>query len=1739
MKNLFKLFTILFVVAALTSCGSKRPETNENFQISISGTSILKNAEVALYSDGKEVATTTTDENGAFELSEVESATGLNISVCKGAFHSVAADSDVSFTGCLNHYIPQTQESVSVVVDFLSTFITKYNEIIEEKTALEEWSEYLSMTTSPAPELQSSLTDATKRYLWQQGISKIAENVSKANGVTPESMYSTENLFNMLVADLTDDAVINGSTNAKFGTLNIEASILKSVLADAIPEVSETFSAADLSEWTDKIRYSDAKFLGGTGTGIDSEKPEITITAPTAGETVFSVVAVKAEVSDNVQIKSFVCALVGEDMPKLENTSEDVSVFNAEFNSALVPDGTHRVKCTASDGTNISEKEVSFSVSNSNKVALYAYITNPLTDWESVTVYDENNTKIKTVSFEAGELPEIALAPGTYRIVFSGGFYKPVFLNEENLKFDSTLETRVIVKAGENTAAFATPITTLREHLYRARIKSANIDDTTADEKSLELISQHIDYDFPIYLEPASKNQLTENSKYYFVLAALERLAILVGERHEPPLEKGSITIEQVLKALEDDLSQDTVAMLDGYGKINQFKVDSYLFRYWYAIALKLFIESEENESGLLFSTFQTVISNIATDESELFPDFEKPLRVTDKPPVISEKQFKRSFESEFQTYSTSNIIYSNNEMLAIKFKVVPDESGDLILDTVSVSGDIEELSEVRKEENSDIYSAEMKLSGEDGEKTLLITAIDNAENTGTATLQTVKDTVAPVIAKLGDELPDYVKAPLKVAYTVTETNPLDTLFAIGKGTAEPDGSSWQSLAPALLQGEIAVSTESISNDFGAYTVYLKAVDKAGNAAIKSKALVIDSEAPSIEYAIFPAINGNGFINTTTPIITIIAEDNTTPTESLIFERFDLTQWIQNIEATNNVFNLTFEDGQEHSPRFRVKDLAGNTAETQLTFTVDATDPILTTNKTTLESKPWRTANTALVLTATCTDDFKEKLSYNIDETGEVVVSDETEISLTNNENLSGDGNHTINIVCMDKAGNTASETINIVIDNTPPKNLAATLKSGTSCTLNKTYSVSAEDESSVVKFKYRYKIPNQDSSSTYTANASNNKAEFIIPNSNDTYYSNATSPIYYEMVNEFTTYISAEDKAGNTTEEISVSSLFDKQGVNNLSIMYVDNSGFGLVNPKATPIDLNDPELEAAAEDQTGNLLAQYLKNKFNESVGNDLKEIKVSVNGSVKTYPLLLANASNAGDYYCMYYVTNRVGDGSQEYPALWCQTNHGAEAELKILFKDSCGNWGTVNDCKADKYSCLKYTHNNLYPSLSVTVTQQAATSYQLKITTDGTITACSIKGANGETKTCTTNATQALSTSGWTSQNWTVTATAKLASSGNTTTRTASFIVDNSAFVAPTFSAKKELYNQTSPVITYNLGTVPTGIKSATFEVCGRKANYRYASGSGWTGGDTTGLKANSSYKYTVFTATGNTSKTGTFTIPIPECNGSSQIGCLLTGLQGGIYEKICYSIEPNFGNTRTGEVTLGTPIRYIKTSSEDFSIESYGNYEIVFAESIVSKKFESSYVTVSNTAIYNQMCVKNAGDTLHNGYIYNHQYTEYICDKYEGAYCKEGHNVTHNYDTKTNFSKKITINSDDFNYVKFTPYTLQYIFQHTECDGTSQCANASLCATPNTPKPHLVCIPNPAKHYGENTPCDCSKLLGVGTVPACCLKDWFKDITYIPSTAKITFKEQDGTAWSRSLTYNLKNYITTKAQTDCP
>ena len=144
------------------------------------------------------------------------------------------------------------EKNIVVTVDFFSSFIEKYRSL----TSKSEWSAYLDISGDVFPELQSSLTDATKRYLWSQAFAKIAETVSAANDTQAETQFSTENLLNMLYDDLTDDNVINGSTHAKFGSAAVGAAFMKGLAADFLSEVSDKFSAAKLKEWSEKIRNS-------------------------------------------------------------------------------------------------------------------------------------------------------------------------------------------------------------------------------------------------------------------------------------------------------------------------------------------------------------------------------------------------------------------------------------------------------------------------------------------------------------------------------------------------------------------------------------------------------------------------------------------------------------------------------------------------------------------------------------------------------------------------------------------------------------------------------------------------------------------------------------------------------------------------------------------------------------------------------------------------------------------------------------------------------------------------------------------------------------------------------------------------------------------------------------------------------------------------------------------------------------------------------------------------------------------------------------------------------------------------------------------------------------------------------------------------------------------------------------------------------------------------------------------
>lgn len=1589
----FLFIAVSFLLLLFTACEDNgRPNTGDEFSFKITGHSILKNAEVSILDgDGKEIKTGATDENGEFIIEKVESATSLLVKVCKGTFLNASLESEVDFSGCLENSITATDGDVSLSVNILSTFISKYN----SETSMDEWKTYLDVSSLPIPELQSSLTDSTKNYLFHQGLMKIAENVSKAGSKTPETTYSTETLLNLLVEDLADDDIINGSTAKKFGGLDVNADIMKSVLADTIPEISGSFTSDDLQTWLDTIRNSNVKFLGGSGGAIDKDKPVITINSPESDSVVFGTVTVEATATDNEAVQSLTCEILekttADETVQIEDTDDTAETFSGSFDSSLFDDSTITLKCTASDGNNVTEKEISLTVSNNNKVTLKAYITNELTGWERVTIYSiledgTADTKVKTLdsddfSGSDGDDINFMLSPGTYRVVIKGGEYIPVFLGtsetpEDNrISFDSTLETRGTVKAGEDSIFIATPLTTLREYLSAALHATLHEnEDSEAETKSFELISEHIDSDFPLYIEPISKPQLTENSKNYIVLAGLERLAVLVGERHDPALEAGAITIEQVLKALTDDLENPTQSVLDGGGTVNQFAVDSYFFRYWYAIAVKMFLESDKNLTGLGFSDLQTVINNISMDDSELFPDDEAPKRVTDQPPVISDKQFKRSFETEFQTYSVDNIIYSNADVFSVKFKALPDVAGDLFIDSVSISGDVnvQSLTDINVDGN---YTAELLFPAiEDGEKTVLITVIDNAENTGTATLQAVKDTVKPVIDKfelLRNEealTGEYTTVPFTADYEVTETNFRNVQLAVRTASSSTAFSYDKEVGTSLI-GEFQISKTDLpgDGDDGDYSFSVKFTDKAGNETTTEFQKTIDTVKPEIQLIeMTPAINENGFIDSREITVEITATDNI---EQILnyWRRRNETSYDKNANDPPNVFNISEPEDATITYHFKVSDQAGNeTPESDaFSFTIDTVDPVVNiTNSADLEGKTFKSTSGSLVLNYTIEEINRDRCELRINGTKykDIIDFPTSTLTITGSELLDPEKGpaemNTASIYCIDLAGRETETTVSFYIDDEYPVILIDPDQFGGSVidndyvVLDSLISDNFGREGNLdIKFKY---VDNAFNSIGYqnentwpisgledifwassaggraSCSPSDDSCEFWIPNRDDDYFNTAVPyEKLYDNLNNFTFFVEATDKAGNKTEE-SFTYTVDKEPVPMLSGGFLYDDG----------------------------------KIYLGFSSQKKIYDFKMRVNGSWST-----------PECYHNYF------DGlDTHYYSCPFNANTGTTYDVKISSMDSFGNW-TFSNCSAfqDTNNNYCFTGNitaNL-PELSIIVSNQTNTSVNYDISSDSTIIDCEILKDGSHFQDCdksTGSFSEDIST--WDDGRYTITATAKNPI-GAETTRSVDFFIDNTI---TSFHLEidnyKEIYYNSAPTLHVS-ASIAGGVDKVHIYLSRHKQH-----------------RSRSSYPQC----------SGTYCYSTPNTKiAELQAGSICNPLNGtcstyilpytpspdlfepGYYDQVYWAIESKRnGESESGYFPLNEPIRIAKASSDYAQMVSINinedneELEVKFRPSVFSTADTSSsadldfYVLnnpdISESNPYHEICGDNNTST---------------------------------------------------------------------------------------------------------------------------------------------------------------------------
>ena len=1006
MRKIGVLFFFLLLVCGIFSCSGKRPNGG-TFEFDITVKAIQKNAGVEILSGENVIAAGRTDESGAAEFNSLQNIGAFIVRVCGGTVDLVSSDEAVAWNGCMEKSV-ETGESgkITATVDFVSTFIEKYS----SESSAGEWFSYLDISGDAYPELQSSLTDATKRWLWIQSLAKIAESISRANETVPETQFSTENLLNLLFDDLTDDNVINGSTSAKFGTLPVNAAVLKSFAADYAGEVSDRFSEAELKEWSDKLRNSNAAFLGGENSGGSAVK--ITITAYPEGmegsdpEYFSGNVVVEAAAEPESSIISLICFANGG---KMSDSDEKAAFFKGVFSSVGIDAEEVLIRCEASNGIDVVVEEKSILVNNDAPVIgahFYEAGTNIVTGTEenpakgkvdlkvsalhekyavgevscSIENYSMVNTagadyqynavvntaelpegknilhcdatvnrkrfgadfdfhvkntvavtvkpfivnalgKVKSVDADCGngfkghytELGGIKLKRGQIcTISVSGGVFQSVTLSADSKdlrEFNGTLSAVVIPESDADIVV--TPITTIDEIVYSSRIASG-ADKNGAFAESKAALLNHFSNSFKWSDEPKNTKSMDGNTKYFILLAGLENLAYFLEMQINS--EHGAYGIGNILTLLRDDYSDLT---FDGkknksklvFGTEKTFELDSNFFRYYYATAVKRFLQSSFNKTNI--TNIGSILNQISMNSDQfLFPAGSETIAIESDGPVVEIESFRNLLEyipaeeresddvagelgfylpaGEESAYKTTKYPYFAKAFV-LNFILKPRNGNFIDLNSLAVSENDSARFEYTRLKPSEIQgdgftdrSIEFSylVEYDDSERAanekqieFSVSAGDAAFNESSASVKTFLDSQAPLV---GLSLPENTVTNgndgFKIMFEVSDNALSEVEYCIGKISAgtdagtggeaevkktvkcaadtfsEPKTGYASEMESQMIKEFIdeAVENGTVSEVDGKYEFRITATDRAGNRRSAVREFEVDTAPPAI-----------------------------------------------------------------------------------------------------------------------------------------------------------------------------------------------------------------------------------------------------------------------------------------------------------------------------------------------------------------------------------------------------------------------------------------------------------------------------------------------------------------------------------------------------------------------------------------------------------------------------------------------------------------------------------------------------------------------------------------------------------------------------------------------------------------------------------------------------------------------------------------------------------------------------
>ncbi len=343
----------------------------------------------------------------------------------------------------------------------------------------------------------------------------------------------------------------------------------------------------------------------------------------------------------------------------------------------------------------------------------------------------------------------------------------------------------------------------------------------------------------------------------------------------------------------------------------------------------------------------------------------------------------------------------TNNAQISVELTDNSDGSG---IDNGSIVLIIDGIDETR---NAVITGSSISIKPviKDGLHEVRLTVSDKAGNTAAANWNFTLDTTPPEITiSIISTLTNQTVVPIIKAVDARDTRPIIAVLLDG---IPYDGS------PIASEGE--------------HILTVTASDDLGNTAIQTINFTIDKTPPSISTA---GAENDGFYNVSRTIFYVVTDN------------IDVAPLI----SANYLSGAVFNDENDYFVQITAKDHTGNTANKILNFTIDKTPPIVNITSPINDSY----VGYIVKITGTATDLHMKTASLDIDN---ITISNATEYLWDSTK--VPDGEHEIRLNAEDKAGNTASTSVKVKVDNTPPDILNITPQDKS--VVNSTYSISAD----------------------------------------------------------------------------------------------------------------------------------------------------------------------------------------------------------------------------------------------------------------------------------------------------------------------------------------------------------------------------------------------------------------------------------------------------------------------------------------------------------------------------------------------------------------------------------------------------------------------------------------------------------------------------------------------------------